>query len=224
MERMTPAEIIDHLDRLFPDARCELNHRNNYEMAVAVILSAQTTDASVNRVTPALFEKYPDPASMASADLEDVEEIISSLGLYRNKARAVTGFARGLTERFDGNVPSTMEELISLPGVGRKCANVILAECHGIPSLAVDTHVSRIAKRLGLAYRNDSVEVIERRLCRKIPRDRWILTHHQMIFFGRYLCHARNPECVRCPFVKICHEKNKNLVIMKDKRKGTETA
>ena len=189
MERMTPEEIIGHLDRLYPDARCELDHRNDYEMAVAVILSAQTTDASVNRVT----------ASLAAADQQEVEELISSLGLYRNKARSIIGFAKGVTERFEGRVPASMDELVSLPGVGRKCANVILAECHGIPSLAVDTHVSRVSKRLGLAYAKDTVDVIERKLCRKIPRERWIRTHHQMIFFGRYLCHARNPECIRCP-------------------------
>ena len=213
MERMTPEEIIGHLDRLYPDARCELDHRNDYEMAVAVILSAQTTDASVNRVTPGLFERFPDPASLAAADQQEVEELISSLGLYRNKARSIIGFAKGVTERFEGRVPASMDELVSLPGVGRKCANVILAECHGIPSLAVDTHVSRVSKRLGLAYAKDTVDVIERKLCRKIPRERWIRTHHQMIFFGRYLCHARNPECIRCPFVKICHEKKKNLKI-----------
>lgn len=213
MERMTPEEIIGHLDRLYPDARCELDHRNDYEMAVAVILSAQTTDASVNRVTPGLFERFPDPASLAAADQQEVEELISSLGLYRNKARSIIGFAKGVTERFEGRVPASMDELVSLPGVGRKCANVILAECHGIPSLAVDTHVSRVSKRLGLAYAKDTVDVIERKLCRKIPRERWIRTHHQMIFFGRYLCHARNPECIRCPFVKICHEKKKTLKI-----------
>lgn len=199
--------ILDGLEELFPDARCELDHRNAYELAVAVVLSAQTTDVSVNRVTPALFEAYPDAASLAAADLKDIEEKIARLGLYRNKARSVKGMAAGMTERFGGEVPKTMEELVSLPGVGRKCANVILAECYGVPSLAVDTHVNRISKRLGLADEQDSVLEVERKLCRKIPKERWIRTHHQMIFFGRYLCHARSPECGSCPFAGICREK-----------------
>lgn len=211
MEHMSIDEILFHLNRLFPDAKCELNHRNHYEMAIAVILSAQTTDVSVNQVTPLLFERYPDAKSLASGDLKDIEACINRLGLYRNKARSIQGFAKGIIENFDGNVPQTMEELTTLPGVGRKCANVILSECFGIPSLAVDTHVTRISKRLGLAYQKDSVEVIERKLKRKIPKELWIRSHHQMIFFGRYKCHARKPECHDCPFINICHEKNKNV-------------
>ncbi len=211
MERMSTEEILSGLAQLYPDAKCELNHRNAYEMAVAVILSAQTTDASVNRVTPALFEKYPDLKSLADAQLSDIEEAIASLGLYRAKARSIRGFARGVIEKFDGKIPETIEDLTKLPGVGRKCANVIQSECFGIPALAVDTHVSRVSKRLGLAYQKDDVDTIERKLKRKVPKDQWIRTHHRMIFFGRYLCHARNPECVRCPFVSVCHEKNKNL-------------
>lgn len=150
MKHMSPAEILEHLDALYPDAKCELDHRNPYEMAVAVILSAQTTDASVNRVTPALFEKYPDLESLAGADLNDLEQAISSLGLYRNKARSIKGFAQGVMEQFDGKIPETIEDLTKLPGVGRKCANVIQSECFGIPALAVDTHVSRVSRRLGL--------------------------------------------------------------------------
>lgn len=204
-------EILAGLDHLFPEARCELNHRNAYELAVAVVLSAQTTDASVNRVTPALFEAYPGPEALAAGDLDEIESCISSLGLYRMKARSIQGLAKGLVERYHGEVPADMKNLLTLPGVGRKCANVIMSECYGIPALAVDTHVSRISKRLGLAKKEDSVDVIERKLKRKIPRDRWIKTHHQMIFFGRYLCRARNPECRRCPFVSICKEPNKTI-------------
>lgn len=211
MKHMSPAEILEHLDALYPDAKCELDHRNPYEMAVAVILSAQTTDASVNRVTPALFEKYPDLESLAGADLNDLEQAISSLGLYRNKARSIKGFAQGVMEQFGGKIPETIEDLTKLPGVGRKCANVIQSECFGIPALAVDTHVSRVSRRLGLAYSKDDVNTIERKLKRKVPKERWIKTHHQMIFFGRYLCHSRNPECDRCPFTEICHEKNKKF-------------
>lgn len=204
MKRISATDFISQLEVMFPDAHCELNHRNAYEMAVAVILSAQTTDASVNRITPALFEKYPTVEALAQGRLEDIEKCIASLGLYRNKARSIRGFAKGVVENFDGRVPNTMEELVRLPGVGRKCANVILSECYGIPSLAVDTHVSRIARRLYLAYEKDSVETIERKLKAKIPEDKWIRAHHEMIFFGRYLCHSRNPECNRCPFTEYC--------------------
>ena len=220
---MKPEEIQKALDDLFPDAHCELEHRNNYEMAVAVVLSAQTTDASVNRVTPELFRQYPDAQAMAKAEVDEVleyiksvsyalsngklseiEHCIASLGLYRNKAKSIQGMAKGIAEQFEGRIPDNMKDLVSLPGVGRKCANVILSECYGIPSLAVDTHVSRVSRRLGLAKPEDSLLQVEQKLKRKIPRDRWIKTHHQMIFFGRYLCHARNPECHRCPFEGKC--------------------
>ena len=201
---MKAQTVLEALDELFPDAHCELEHADNYQMAVAVVLSAQTTDASVNRVTPALFERYPDAAALAAADITDIERCIASLGLYRNKARAIQGMARGMTERFGGNVPDTMEDLVSLPGVGRKCANVIMSECYGLPALAVDTHVSRVSRRLGLAKPEDSLLEVETKLKRKIPKERWIKTHHQLIFFGRYLCHARNPECSRCPFEGHC--------------------
>lgn len=211
MKHMSVDEILQHLNTLFPNAHCELDHRNNYEMCVAVILSAQTTDASVNKVTPELFHKYPDPSSLANADIKEIERCISKLGLYRNKAKSIQGFAKGIVDNFDCNIPKTIDELTTLPGVGRKCANVILSECYGIPSLAVDTHVTRISKRLGLAYQKDDVNTIERKLKRKIPKELWIRSHHQMIFFGRYKCHARNPECNGCPFIEICHEKNKKL-------------
>ncbi len=196
--------VLEELDRLFPDAHCELNHENNYQLAVAVVLSAQTTDASVNRVTPALFEKYPDASSLAEGKLSDIEKCIASLGLYRNKAKAIRGMAQGIAERFEGEVPETMEDLVSLPGVGRKCANVIMSECYGMPALAVDTHVSRVSRRLGLAKPEDTLLEVETKLKHKIPKTQWIKTHHQLIFFGRYLCHARNPECDRCPFQGKC--------------------
>ena len=211
MKRKEISAILDELQKLYPDAHCELNHRNAYEMAVAVILSAQTTDASVNRVTPALFQRYPTIEDLAHGKIKEIEEYISSLGLYHNKAKAIQGFAFGVVNHFCGVIPQTIEELITLPGVGRKCANVIQSECFNLPSLAVDTHVSRVAKRLGLVYQKDTPEIIERKLKQKIPQERWIKTHHQMIFFGRYLCHAQHPECSQCPFVEICHEKNKNL-------------
>lgn len=211
MERMSVEEILQHLNALYPNAKCELNHTNNYEMAVAVILSAQTTDASVNKVTPKLFETFPTPSSLANAPIKEIEACISKLGLYHNKARSIQGFAKGIVEDFHGEVPKTIDELTTLPGVGRKCANVILSECYGIPALAVDTHVTRVSKRLGLVYQKDDVNTIERKLKRKIPQELWIRSHHQMIFFGRYLCQARSPKCKECPFVNICHEKKKNF-------------
>lgn len=204
---MKTIEILDTLHSLFPDAHCELTHRNQYEMAIAVVLSAQTTDASVNRVTPDLFKRYPTPQDLAKASIAEIESVIASLGLYHNKAKAISNLAKEMVSKYDGKVPDTMEELCALPGIGRKCANVILSECYGIPSLAVDTHVERVSKRLGLAQKKDSVLLVEQKLKRKIPQERWIQTHHQMIFFGRYLCHARHPECARCPFQEICKEK-----------------
>ncbi|QRG87107.1 endonuclease III [Bulleidia sp. zg-1006] len=212
MKNLPALKIIEELEKLFPEAKGELNSRNTYELCVAVILSAQSTDVSVNQVTPALFEAYPTLESLAKAELNDVESYIARLGLYRAKAKNIIGFAQVVIERFDGVIPSSMEDLTSLPGVGRKCANVIQGECFHLPSLAVDTHVSRIAKRLGLAYQKDSVAVIERKLKKKLPKEKWTKAHHQMIFFGRYLCQARKPRCYRCPFVEHCHEKNKNLI------------
>ena len=201
---MTIQEILANLDNLYPDAHCELNHSNSYQMAVAVILSAQTTDASVNKVTPRLFKKYPTIQKLAKGKIKDIESCIASLGLYHNKAKMIQGFADEVVERFNGKIPQTISELVTLPGVGRKCANVILSECFNIPALAVDTHVDRISKRLKLANNSDTVEAVERKLKKKVPKERWIKTHHQMIFFGRYLCHSRNPECERCPFTKDC--------------------
>ena len=206
---MLTEEILKELDILFPDARCELNHKNNYEMTVAVILSAQTTDASVNKVTESLFKKYPTIESLAEADLAIIEKEINSLGLYRNKAKAIQGMAKVVVDKYHGVIPNNMKDLVTLPGVGRKCANVILSECYNIPSLAVDTHVNRVSKRLGLAKKDDDLLTVEKKLKRKIPRDRWIKSHHQFIFFGRYLCHSRNPECNSCPFTSICKEYKK---------------
>ena len=191
---MLTEEILKELDILFPDARCELNHKNNYEMTVAVILSAQTTDASVNKVTESLFKKYPTIESLAEADLATIEKEINSLGLYRNKAKAIQGMAKVVVDKYHGVIPDNMKDLVTLPGVGRKCANVILSECYNIPSLAVDTHVNRVSKRLGLAKKDDDLLTVEKKLKRKIPRNRWIKSHHQFIFNGRYLCHSRNPE------------------------------
>ncbi len=201
---MQVQEILENLKEMYPDARCELSFKNPYEMAVAVILSAQTTDASVNRVTPALFERFPTPESLASADVHEIESYIKTLGLYRNKAKQIQGMAKDLIDRYDGLMPQSLKELTTLPGIGRKCANVIQSECFGIPALAVDTHCNRVAKRLGLAKPDDSLFDVERKLKRKIPRDEWINSHHLMIFFGRYRCKSQHPQCEGCPFFTFC--------------------
>ena len=199
-------EILAKLTEMFPDAHCELIHRNPFELAVAVVLSAQTTDVSVNKVTPQLFEKFPTPQALASASLEEIESCIRRIGLYHNKAKSIQGLARGVVEQFDGVMPQTMEELMSLPGVGRKSANVIMSVCFGMPAIAVDTHVERVSKRLRLAAPKDTVLEVEKKLMRKLPKSEWSHAHHLFIFFGRYFCKAKNPQCQDCPFTSFCRE------------------
>lgn len=196
--------IITELDKLFPDAHCELVHQSNFELLIAVVLSAQTTDERVNSVTPVLFRKYPDARKLSKAKLSDVEKIIKPIGLYHNKAINIIKIAEKLVSDFDGEVPEKREELESLPGVGRKSANVVLNNCFEVPTFAVDTHVSRVSKRLGIADEEDDVNEIERKLMRFFPEDKWGKLHHQFIFFGRYKCKAKNPDCSDCPFKKIC--------------------
>lgn len=201
---MTTDEILDVLEERFPNAHCELEHRNAFELLVAVVLSAQTTDAAVNKVTPALFESFPTPEVLANAELKDIENKIRRIGLYRNKAKSIKNLSISLVGKFNGIVPSSMADLTSLAGVGRKTANVVRSVCFNIPSIAVDTHVERISKRLGLAKVYDNVEVVEQKLKRKIKRERWNRAHHLFIFFGRYQCTARNPQCIECPFASFC--------------------
>ena len=193
MKRSSKEYIIENLNRLYPDAHCELNHKDSFELLIAVVLSAQTTDVSVNRVTPALFEKYPDALSLSEASEEDVMRLIHSIGLYKNKSRNIINLAKELVKRFDGEVPSKREELESLPGVGRKTANVVLSNCFDYPAFAVDTHVSRVSKRLMIARKDDDVLTIEKKLMKFFPRNCWSRLHHQFIFFGRYKCKAKNP-------------------------------
>ena len=196
--------IITELDKLFPDAHCELVHQSNFELLIAVVLSAQTTDERVNSVTPVLFRKYPVARKLSKAKLSDVEKIIKPIGLYHNKAINIIKIAEKLVSDFDGEVPEKREELESLPGVGRKSANVVLNNCFEVPTFAVDTHVSRVSKRLGIADEEDDVNEIERKLMRFFPEDKWGKLHHQFIFFGRYKCKAKNPDCSDCPFKKMC--------------------
>lgn len=201
---MNGNEILDEMEKIFPNAKCELHHDSSFQLIVAVVLSAQTTDAMVNKVTPELFKAYPTAKDMANASVTDLEKYIKKIGLYRNKARSILNLSKDLVNRYNGQVPSSYKDLLSLSGVGRKTANVVRSVAFDIPSFAVDTHVNRVSKRLGLAKYSDSLEKVEEKLKRKIDRSRWNQGHHDFIFFGRYLCHARNPECDRCPFTAIC--------------------
>ena len=197
-------EAVQTMGDLFPDAHCELIHRNAFELLIATILSAQATDVGVNKVTPKLFERFPTPAHLAAAREEAVIECIQSIGLYRSKAKNIRLCAQQLMERFNGEVPKTREELVSLAGVGRKTANVVMSVAFNIPAFAVDTHVERISKRLQICRQKDTVLEVEETLCRKIPKELWSRAHHWMIFFGRYHCVARKPKCHECPLLEMC--------------------
>lgn len=202
--------FLETLNTMFPDAKAELNYTNSFELLIAVVLSAQTTDKAVNKVTEHLFHRYPDAAHLANANLEDVEAIIKTIGLYRNKAKNIIALSQQLVTQYSGEVPHKREQLEALPGVGRKTTNVVISNAFGIPALAVDTHVARISVRLGLAKATDNVLEIEQKLNRKIPREHWLKVHHQMIFFGRYHCLAKNPKCSFCPLFDLCKYPNKS--------------
>jgi endonuclease-3 len=204
MNKFSVDEILNQLQLMFPNAQAELTHSNPYELTVAVTLSAQATDISVNKVTPLLFETYPSVYELALANTKDVEKIIKSLGLYRNKARSIIKMSQQVVENFDGKIPSRHKDLLTLGGVGQKTANVIVSVAFGQPAIAVDTHVTRVSKRLMLAKEEDDVIMIERKLKRKIKRERWTSAHHLFIFFGRYHCKAQNPMCETCPFTQQC--------------------
>lgn len=198
------ARIYALLAEEYPDAHCELDFRNAYELAIATILSAQTTDVRVNLVTPSLFARYPDPASLAAARQEDVEEIVRPTGFFRNKARNIIGFARGVMAEHDGEVPRSLAALAALPGVGRKTANVILGNAFGLDEgVVVDTHVKRLAARLALTAHEDPVEV-EQDLVRLFPKERWTMLSHLLIWHGRRVCHARKPRCEACVVSGLC--------------------
>ena len=197
---------IEVMGEMFPNATTSLTKTDPYHFMLSVILSAQTTDKAVNLVTPALFERYKTPVDLANASQAEVESYIKTIGLYRNKARFLIKCSQELVERFNGVVPKTRKELMSLSGVGRKTADVVLAECFGIPAFAVDTHVSRVAKRLGMVPADSDVLTIEKILMQKVPQDLWIKGHHRMIFWGRYQCMARSPKCSSCPLLDICPE------------------
>lgn len=201
---MRASDIYQRLLALYPDAHCELDHRNPYELLAATILSAQCTDRRVNMVTPQLFAAYPDAEHLAAARHEDVEEIIRTTGFFRSKAKSLIGMATAVVERHGGEVPDTMEELVRLPGVGRKTANVLLGNAfHTNVGVVVDTHVARIAGRLHLTRETDPVK-IEQDLMKLFPQDTWTLLSHLMIFHGRRTCVARRPKCESCTLVDIC--------------------
>lgn len=205
------AKIFAALDQLFPQAECALRHENAFELLVATILSAQCTDERVNKVTPGLFAKYPTPQDFAAVRPEVLQEDIRSTGFFRNKAKSIVGAAQRIVAEFGGTVPRTMDELLTLPGVARKTANVVLGTAYGIPSgVVVDTHVFRIAHRLRLTEQN-TPEKVEQDLMRIVPRDRWITFGHQMIWFGRKTCQARKPWCATCPVESICDSPDKTI-------------
>ena len=197
---MKSNEVIKYLDELFPDARCELNYNKDYELLIATILSAQSTDKRVNSVTSILFERY-DIFSLAKANLKDIEQIIYPVGTYKRKAEYIKEVATRLVRDYKGIVPNDRNYLESLPGVGRKTCNVVLSNIYNVPAVAVDTHVSRVANRLGLTDSND-VSKIERDLMHFFPKDKWSRVHHQLVLFGRYICKSKGPLCEDCPFYK----------------------
>lgn len=206
MDKQQIIEIIDRLEREYPEAECALLHQNLFQLLVAVTLSAQTTDKSVNRVSGDLFRRYPDSLALSLADISDLETILRPVGMYKTKSRNISNLALQLRDRFGGEVPRTYEELISLPGVGRKTANVVLSVGLGEQRIAVDTHVFRLANRIGLVQASDVLKT-ELALMEAIPKERWTATHHALIFHGRNCCTARNPACGRCVIEELC-EKN----------------
>ncbi len=196
-------EILDRLEATYPEAHCALLHKNPWQLLVATILSAQCTDVRVNQVTPALFKRYPRPAEMAVADIVELEELIRSTGFFRNKAKSLIGCATALVANHSGQVPNEMDALVALPGVGRKTANVVLGNAFNIPGMVVDTHVGRIARRLGWTKSTDAAKV-EKDLCRLLPDERWTQAAHVLIFHGRDCCRAQTAWCSRCPVVDRC--------------------
>lgn len=197
------SEILGVLAKLYPDATTDLNHSNPFELLVATILSAQTTDERVNQVTPTLFRRFPDAAALAAADRSELEDILRPLGFFRAKAKSLSGLGRALSDDHDGGVPTTMAELVKLPGVGRKTANVVLGNAFGIPGITVDTHVGRLTRRWRWTEHTDPVKA-ERDLMAVMPEKTWTIDCHRIIYHGRRICHARSPECSSCALAEWC--------------------
>lgn len=207
-------EILEILKQDYPDAKCELNHNSPFQLLVATILSAQATDKKVNEITGPLFEEYPDLDAFLTLTVEELEVKIKQIGLYKSKAKNLIMMCNQLKQKFNGEVPRTMEELTTLAGAGRKTANVVLSNAFGVPSIAVDTHVFRVSNRLGLAN-SDNVLDVELQLQKELPKREWSLTHHLLIFHGRYCCIARNPKCSQCNLTDKCKYYKANNVIKK---------
>lgn len=201
--------ILEYLDELFENPKCELNYKKDYELLISIVLSAQTTDKMVNRVTSVLFKKYDSLLKLSEADISDIEDIIREIGTFRKKSIYVKEIALRLVNDGYSYVPNDRMYIESLPGVGRKTANVFLSNIYNVPAIAVDTHVSRVSKRLGLVKESDSVTEVEKKLEKKIPSNKWGKTHHQMVLFGRYRCKAINPNCSDCKLKDICKYKKK---------------
>lgn len=199
-------KIINYLDELFPNPRCELNYSKDYELLIAVMLSAQTTDKRVNMVTDILFKRYPSLELLMQADINDIINIIRPIGTYNKKAQNIKIIATRLVLDCNGIVPNNRAYLESLSGVGRKTTNVVLANLYNEPCIAVDTHVSRVSIRLGLAKKDDDVFTIEKKLTRKFPKEKLVSLHHQLVLFGRYYCKAKNPICMNCKLKDICRK------------------
>ncbi len=205
------AAILRKLDEAYPNALCELNHENAFQLLIATILSAQCTDVRVNQVTATLFKKYRTPEAFAHANPSELEQDIRPTGFFRNKTKSVMGASKAILERFGGNVPRTMEEMLTIPGAARKTSNVVLGTAYGIASgVVVDTHVQRLSNRLDLSH-NEDPKKIEQDLMKILPQERWISFSHQMIWHGRRVCFARNPKCVECNLETLCTSKDKTV-------------
>jgi endonuclease III len=205
------AAILKKLDEAYPNATCELNHSNAFELLIATILSAQCTDVRVNQVTATLFKKYPTPEALAHANPAELEQDIRPTGFFRNKTKSVIGASKAILERFGGKVPRTMDEMLTIPGAARKTSNVVLGTAYGIASgVVVDTHVQRLSNRLQLTQ-NEDPKKIEQDLMKILPQDRWISFSHQLIWHGRRVCYARNPKCIDCNMESLCHSRDKTV-------------
>ena len=203
-EKKVRAKVIyRQLSKSYPNVKCELDYKNAFQLLVATVLSAQCTDKRVNQTTPALFKKYPNPQKMAKADLRDIQKLVKSTGFFRAKAKNIKNLSNKIMEEFDGNVPSNLEDLITLPGVGRKTANVVLGHAFGIPGITVDTHFGRLSRRFGWSKQNNPVKV-EFEVGELIPEKEWTNLSQRMIWHGRRVCHSRKPACGACSLAKLC--------------------
>jgi endonuclease-3 len=203
--------VLDTMANMFPDAHCELHHANPFELTIAVLMSAQCTDEMVNKVTKDLFLKYKTPEDYVQVPLEELEQDIRRIGLYRTKAKNIKKLCQILLEKYNGEIPASHEDLVTLPGVGRKTANVVMSNAFDYPAIAVDTHVERVSKRLGICRWKDTPLQVEKTLMNKVPKEEWTMTHHRLIFFGRYHCKAQSPKCTSCLLLEMCREGKKRM-------------